>query len=357
MGSRLPVGALPQLRQSAPRCAAFALDALATAHIAESRYGAASRAYAELSDRYADQLEHFPADDAALARILSETAPQTVSWEGPVQLKTSKNPIGSAVAELLVNGVRGPWLLDTGANQSVVSRTFAERLGVTPLEGRAVAGSGLTGRESSARVMVLPTMHVGGATLTNVVLVIVDDESLRMGSGRDAYQIDAILGYPVLKALGAVTFTRDSFLAGKVAEISGPGLPMSMRGLIPVIHGDIDGQSIPFTLDTGASSTELSTRYYESFRRQAAAWKTRTVERAGVGGSIHQLVYVQPRLSMNVGTSTVTLKDVSIVPVRTNGSIDILFGNLGQDFFDSFESFSLNLSTMRFTPGAVHQRR
>jgi hypothetical protein len=35
-----------------------------------------------------------------------------ISWQGVVKLKTSKNRIGSRVAELVVNGVRGPWLLD-----------------------------------------------------------------------------------------------------------------------------------------------------------------------------------------------------------------------------------------------------
>jgi hypothetical protein len=35
-----------------------------------------------------------------------------------------------------------------------------------------------------------------------------------------------------------------------------------------------------------------------------------------------------------------------------NAGIDVLFGNLGQDFFDRFESVSLNFSTMTFSSGA-----
>jgi hypothetical protein len=108
--------ALPHLRESAPKRAAMALEAIATAYRADNRYGDAMRAYAELSDRFADQLDRFPADDAALARILSGTPPQSISWNGPVKLKTSKSLIGSRAAELVVNGVRRFWLLDTGAN-------------------------------------------------------------------------------------------------------------------------------------------------------------------------------------------------------------------------------------------------
>jgi len=136
--------ALPHLRQSQPKRAAIALEAIATAQRANNKYADAARAYAELSDRFADQLDHFPTDDAALARILNQTPAQTISWEGPVRLKTSTNPIGSRVAELVINGVREAWLLDTGANQSVVSRSFAEHLGAMPLPGVAAVGSGVT---------------------------------------------------------------------------------------------------------------------------------------------------------------------------------------------------------------------
>src|SRR5262249_25439135 len=71
--------ALPHPRKSAPKRVAMALEAIATAYRANNQYGDAVRAYAELSDRFANQLDHFPADDAALARILNGTLPQTIS--------------------------------------------------------------------------------------------------------------------------------------------------------------------------------------------------------------------------------------------------------------------------------------
>jgi hypothetical protein len=55
---------------------------------------------------------------------------------------------------------------------------------------------------------------------------------------------------------------------------------------------------------------------------------------------------------MKVGTNTATLKDVSISPVRMNSAIDLLFGNLGQDFIDSFDSVSLDFAAMTFRTGA-----
>jgi len=48
---------------------------------------------------------------------------------------------------------------------------------------------------------------------------------------------------------------------------------------------------------------------------------------------------------------------VPIFPVRMNSAIDVLFGNLGQDFVEGFESVSLNFSTMTFSLGAPRSSR
>ncbi len=349
--------ALPRLRQSEPKRAAMALEAMATAYRANNLYGDAARAYADLSDNFSGQLDHFPADDAALARILSGSPPQTIAWQGPVQLKTSRNPIGSRVAELTVNGVRELWLLDTGANQTVVTQSFAKRLGLTPLPGEAPVGSGLTGLTSSVQAAVLPALNLGGATFSNVAIVIIDDANLRIGSGPDAYQINAILGYPIFKALGVVTFTRDEFRAGDAAEKDIRGVRMYMRGLTPAIECEVEGRPMIFTFDTGASNTDLSMRYYELFREQAGAWQKHTGESAGVGGSTRHDVYIQPRVVMKVGAATVTLKDVPIFPDRMNAAIDVLFGNLGQDFVEGVESFSLDFRAMVFGLGGRRASR
>ena len=56
------------------------------------------------------------------------------------------------------------------------------------------------------------------------------------------------------------------------------------------------------------------------------------------------------------GTRPATLRDVSITPVRMHTGLDILFGNLGQDFIDSFERVTFNFSAMTFTVGVPRAR-
>ncbi len=236
---RLLSAALPALRDSQPERAATTLEALADDYNKSFRYADAARTYDDL-------IAHFSQgdkDDAGVAHILSNAPPQTIIWNGPVRLKTERNPLGSVVTELTVNGVQGQWLLDTGANQSIVSSSFAQRLNLHPLPGNAQTQAGISGIENPLRLALLPEVQIGGATVRNIVVLILDDSSLNIGIGKARYQIDAILGYPVFQALGAISFEHNGWLdAGPSAALpSIGGSSLYMPLLMPVITGNAEG--------------------------------------------------------------------------------------------------------------------
>ena len=162
--------ALPSIRTSRPDRATIALKALADNYIKSFQYGDAAQVYDDLLTNFSSQLEpeelKGAKDDEGLARILRGAPAQTLTWDEPVKLKTERNPLNSLNVELTVNGVKGPWLLDTGANFSVVSKSFAGRLGLEFLPGTAQTQAGLSGIENLLRVALLPTLRMGGATLS-----------------------------------------------------------------------------------------------------------------------------------------------------------------------------------------------
>jgi hypothetical protein len=195
-------------------------------------------------------------------------------------------------------------------------------------------------------------MKVGGATLHNVVVLILEDANLKVSLGGRSYQINAILGYPVFQAMRVITFTHSGkFEAGKSAYRSGNGTPMYMRRLVPVVNLIANGVALPFTLDTGASGTDLSVRYYERFKDSDLSWKEDEDESFGAGGSIKRKIYKQPLLRLAVGDNIAVLRDVSITPRKMNSGLDELYGNIGQDLFGSFESFTLDFADVTFKVG------
>jgi predicted aspartyl protease len=355
---RLLNSVLPSLRTSRPDRAAVALQALADDYTKSFQYGDAAQADDDLLTHFSSQLEPVELkttkDDAGLVRILREAPPQTLTWDGPVKLKTERNPLDSVNVALTVNGVQGPWLLDTGANLSVVSKSFAERLGLKFLPGVAQAQGGLTGIENPLRVALLPTLQMGGASLHNVVVMVLDDANLNISLGKQAYQINGIIGYPVFQALRTITFLHDSeFEAGDEARAAGTGARMYMNHLTPIVECKVEGKDLPFSFDTGASSTDLLVRYYQQFHSASKGWKRSKTMSAGAGGVVKRKIYIQPQVKLGIGDKTATLEKVPIYTSGTGTDIADLYGNLGQDLVANFESFTLDFSTMTFSLGKL----
>ncbi|HXZ11076.1 MAG TPA: retropepsin-like aspartic protease [Candidatus Sulfotelmatobacter sp.] len=348
---------LPALRDARPDRAAIALEALADGYFKTFRYADSARAYDDLLAHFSSQLTpqklKGTKDDAQIVQILRDSPAQTISWSGAVSLKTERNPLNSQNVELTVNGVHGPWLIDTGANISVVSKTFAEQLGLKLLAGAAETQAGLTGIENPLRVALVPTLEIGGATLHNVVVMVLDDANLHVGSGEGAYQIHAILGYPVLQALGTITFRREGvFEAGGTPPAAGAAARIYMDLLIPLLSCNVEGEDLLFSFDTGAADTNLSVLYYERFRSESRTWKKTNFEIAGAGGVVKRKLYVQPEAILGIGDNKVPLKSVSIYTTKSGTTHDDLYGNLGQDVVENFESFTLDFRAMTFTLGA-----
>ena len=354
---RLLEGVLPEMRKTNPARAAVALEALANDYLKIFRYADAARAYDDLLANFSGQLGkeklQGTQDDAGVAHVLSGAPVQTIRMYGPTRLRTERNPIGSLVTELTVNGVKEHWLLDTGANFSVVSKSFAAKLGLKPLPGTAQTMSGLTGIENPMKIAILQELRMGGATIQNVVLLIFDDANLKINLGKESYQINGIVGYPVFQAFGTITFEKDGwFEGGEAAKRNDEGVRMYMKLLVPVIECGVEKNELPFSLDTGASGTNLSLRYFDLFKDEIKNWKRGENVTGGSGGQVKRTIYLQPELRLQVGPKTAELENVSIFHEAVGTDLDELYGNLGQDLVAGFRSFTLDFTKMQFSLGA-----
>jgi predicted aspartyl protease len=347
---------LPTIRTSHPERAFMALEALADDYAKCFRYADAARTYDHLINNFGSQMEakklQGTKDDAQVMHVLQGSPAQTISWQGSTRLNTERNMLASLNTELTVNGVQEKWLLDTGANLSVVSKSMSNRLGLKPLPGTAQTMAGLTGIENAMQLAILPTLEMGGATLHNVVLLILEDDSLNISNGKRRYQINGIIGYPVFQALGVITFTHDGwFEAGEVARRSLAGTRMYMKRLAPVLQCGVEGLDLPFTFDTGASGSTLSKRYLDKFHSAIGTWKKGENRSSGAGGIVKRKVYIQKRVTLSIGDEKVTLKDTAIFTEAMGTDLDEVYGNLGQDLVAGSESFTLDFSKMIFRLG------
>ena len=198
-----------------PTRLALVLGSLADAHLKLFHYAQASALYTRLLTEAPAGLS--PAylkddqDDADTLKLLLTAPPQTIDFNTPgltlTDLPTHSDPLGSITANLTAHNLTTPWILDTGANFSVVSETFARQLGLT-LSTNTAHTQGATGAENPLHTAILDSLTLGTATVHNIVLLVLPDANLTIASGKKkTYVIPAILGYPVFQALGIIRFT------------------------------------------------------------------------------------------------------------------------------------------------------
>jgi|SRR5882762_2024622 len=129
---------------------------------------------------------------------------------------------------------------------------------------------------------------------------------------------------------------------------------MYLNELTPIVMCKVEGVDLPFSFDSGASSTDLLILYYERFRNESKAWKKGKTRVSGAGGTVKRRIYIQPQVKLVIGDKAVTLERVTIYTSGTGTASNAhLYGNLGQDVVANFESFTLDFSTMTFSLGKL----
>ena len=339
----------PKLKASSGRRAAAALRALADDYVKTFRYADADRTYSQL---LADFIAQFPSserkslkDDAQTVRLLKGSPPQTIELNGSFTLPTHRSPIGTIESDLTVNGVTKSWILDTGANYSVLTESAARQMHLNLSEGTAKV-QGSAGAETPLHIAIIPEFKIGPSTVKNVVALVLPDASLTIPLPKGKHQIEAILGYPVLSAFGQVTWTSDEHVTFSSGGQSS-GAPIYMQQLDPLLQVRVHDRDLLMMFDTGADHTSFTARYYDTFQPDFEGLEKKTHMVGGAGGIKKISVYELPSVAIAVGDTTITLKNVAVSTEKLGTDGDLLFGRIGRDLTAEFKSFTFDFKNMR----------
>ncbi len=348
---------VPSLRKTHPRRAAVALLALA---VDEFKIGS----YTEAVSVYLDLLRHFSAqlqpaekrsieDNLHMFALLGDAPPQTVSGMRNFTVTLQQDAIGDLDVPLQIGSRQEHWIFDTGANISTIPRSTAKRLGLSISKGRARTQGGATGAEVALSTAIIPEIHFGDAIIHDVVALVTEDKDLDIQFGPEKhYQIQGILGFPVLAALGSFTVTGTQMVVSPESLPSDRSTSLYVDDLTPLLSAKVDEQDLLFGFDTGSSSAELTALYYREFRSQFASLQTSKTTFGGAGGSREMAVYRLPKIELGIGAAKATFENVSVLTEdRGLDPLDHLYGNLGQGLLQQFRSYTIDFSNMRLTVG------
>ena len=286
-------------------------------------------------------------NELLIRKALKTTPAQQTIISANTTVHWTRDSIGLIEIPISSGGRNAAAIFDTRANISSITRTYADKLHLHPLDVSYQEGAGITGAQFQVGLAVADSLMIGNILIKNAVFQVMPDSLLYIAPVK--FQLDIILGFPVIAQLGEFQWYSD----GNLTIPRTPGTStlhnLALDGLDPVLNLVAAGDTLPFHFDTGASSSVLYSTYFAKHRAailKTAVKKTKTF--GGAGGSRKKESYVLPSLRLTLDNKTVSVDSVSVFQEKiTTG--EKLYGNIGQDFMKKFTAFTVNFQDMFVT--------
>ncbi|UJH90913.1 retropepsin-like domain-containing protein [Antarcticibacterium sp. 1MA-6-2] len=237
--------------------------------------------------------------------------------------------------------VKENFIFDTGANISTISETTAEKFGVKVLSGSFEVDA-ITGNKINSQIGIAPRLEIGPVIIYNAVCLIFPDDALSI-SQLD-YQINGILGFPVLEALDEIQITRDNILIVPVEQTHSREGNLAIDFLTPLLFlKDNQGAGV-YTFDISATESMLYDTYFKKHRAELENAAEVDYSFGGAGGvTTKKGLYTS--FSPIVNGRAIKLDQVIVLKEAVTPN-NYFYGNIGQDLIDKFEKMIINFDKM-----------
>jgi hypothetical protein len=260
---------------------------------------------------------------------------------GSTRAPLTWNPEGSQSVDVTSNGVTSSWIVDTGAEISVVTVSNAKAMGVRMAKGSFTVGS--TTADVQGGIGIVPKLTIGTATVENVPVLVLPDAQLSIAG---LPTIPGILGLPVMTA-----FKRIAWLDGGATLALGEAAPTVPAGA-PKLYWHEEGLGLAIKtaqgeqgahLDTGANRTDLRPPGLTLLSpAERTKGYTRVAKVGGAGGIVERPEEHFPSVALTVAGVPILLSDVSVNSQSQEGA-----GRVGMDTILQMNSFVLDLEHLR----------
>ena len=319
-------------------------EMLADDYLKTYQYQKAAEAYTVLLTKFAHNIDTERKSDfensVRLCVALSKVPRETVIFHGGSVVKKDQR----GYIPLEINNQKVSLTFDTGANLSVITSSFAEKLALKIINA-SIDVVAVAGNKVKARLAVARKIRIGNAIIRNVVFLVFDDKDLYISEAD--FQINGLVGFPVIEALREITFVRDGNIYIPNAPSKGGEQNMCSDGLSLLIAGWFKDKRLIFALDTGASRSTLYPPFYQEYEDMIKTEYEKYNERVrGVGGYKEIKGYLAKNIVMKFSGRAARFAQIPILTERTTDISRHFYGNLGQDLIKQFEKMTLNFEAM-----------
>jgi predicted aspartyl protease len=240
-----------------------------------------------------------------------------------------------------INGKPGTYLFDTGADVSILIESEARRLGLKLRSGSVHIGDS-SGLGFDAHTAVAGEVMVGTTRFKNVSFVVMPDPE-----STDGPPPGGIIGLPVILGMRSIRWNKSGTADFATPEDTPVDRNMVFFGHKPLVQAMVENQSVFFTLDSGAESTDLNRRFADEFASLVAGAKRDEASIIGAGGTATFEARKLDALPLILSKQPVVLSP-ALVTLQSNPGLggECCIGNLGDDILFSRSGFHLDFSRM-----------
>lgn len=336
-------------------------EALAQDYLRTGDYAKAATAYAALESRVGDKLtgdERYEIEmPLKMSPLAAADPPMTVDPCEPFVMQISRNPLGLTDIPVFVDAQPHTWMLDPTAPFNLIARSTARDVGLK-VSDAAVTIHTLTGKPMQVHVTVIPRFTIGGRlTLRNVTAFVFEDADYAFPRSR--YQVQGVLGYPALQALGSITVGSDATIA--VQPSKEPANGASNTSDPTGAHFFLDGDQIivalgqvgserMFAVDAAGQQSYFTSRYFDEHAQEFAHQQMQPFTVPGSDSLPPQPAYMAETIPLNVGGTMIQAHFIQVLTQPLgNAALDDVYGVLGVDVLEQLRSYTFDYRTMRFS--------
>jgi hypothetical protein len=305
--------------------------------------------YADARSLIDEMLKREQRDDLKNVRAVLATGPNMRIRRASASFACEVSDTG-VVLPLTVNGRDVRWLVDTGANITMISDAEAARLGLVTLASDGQAAD-LAGGKTGVRTAVAERVVIGRTRVENVTFLVMPADQMPWKELPPGKQ--GILGLPLAIALDAIRWTRAGMCHTGSAAVDGPASRMpanlTFRRLHVITNLEFAATKLEFILDTG---NQAGTQVWERFGNEFAQLvkdrgRKGTARLTQIGGAADHNVTVLPNLQLKVGGRDVDLEEAKLFSKPVGD--DRFHGLLGMDVLSQSDEVTIDFRSMTLT--------
>jgi Aspartyl protease len=257
---------------------------------------------------------------------------------------------GNLFIPVEVNGKQGSYIIDTGANFSLISEAEAKRLGLTISEKSGARIGDSSGANLDFRVAFADRLTVGRMRLRHVPFFVMRDDQqpfVELPAGERG-----IIGLPVLLAFQTLRWNREGKFEIGFAPRARPTRKSNLcfEGVQPIVEAEFRQSKINIFLDTGATHTRvlpLFAKEFAAFVNEAGKKGSQRV--TGVGGHVDVESMTIPELRLRITGSEVALSPAEVLLRETASGLSWSHVWAGMDLLNQARVVTLDFKSMTLT--------